>query len=153
MLGAIAFPWCSRSCSPCFVRRVISHGWRTTRLSRATQCVSVQQFVLAVTFLPHQAVVSGDAIIRTLIRLKVTKRNLLEWQTASQVERAMSRSRLEVWRRMWPVVVIALSDSSRGRDRRSRLRRRCDQGAPSVSRRDATADWPLAGISVPLLSD
>ena len=66
--------------------------------------VSSQQWALSVTFLPHQAVVSADAIIRTLIRLFVTKRHLLEWQTASQVERSMaSGSRLEVWRRMWPV--------------------------------------------------
>ena len=70
--------------------------------------VSLQQWALSVTFLPHQAVVSADAIIRTLIRLFITKRNLLEWQTASQVERSMaSGSRLEVWRRMWPVTLMS----------------------------------------------
>jgi len=71
--------------------------------------VSTQQWALAVAFLPHQAAVSADAIIRTLIRLLVTHRKLLEWQTASQVERAMaSGSRLEVWRRMWPVTVLSV---------------------------------------------
>ena len=34
---------------------------------------SAQQFALAVTFLPHQAVVCADAIVRTLIRLLVTQ--------------------------------------------------------------------------------
>ena len=72
--------------------------------------VNAQQWSLAVAFLPHQAVVSADAIIRTLIRLFITKRNLLEWQTASQVERAMAVGSLrEVWRRMWPVTAIAVA--------------------------------------------
>ena len=50
---------------------------------------NAQQFALAVVFLPHQAVVSADAIIRTLYRLFISHRKLLEWQTASQVERTM----------------------------------------------------------------
>jgi len=70
--------------------------------------VSVQQIGLAVVFLPHQAVISADAIIRTLIRLAVTKRNLLEWQTASQVERTMGGGQREVWRKMWPVPALSL---------------------------------------------
>ncbi len=71
--------------------------------------VSTQQWALSVIFLPHQAFVSADAIARTLVRLFVTKRNLLEWQTASQVERSMaSGSRLEVWRRMWPVTLMSV---------------------------------------------
>ena len=74
--------------------------------------VNAQQWGLAVAFLPHQAVVSADAIVRTLVRLFITKRNLLEWQTASQVERAMAAGSLrEVWRRMWPVTVFALAVS------------------------------------------
>src|SRR5205807_3282065 len=65
---------------------------------------NAQQLALAIAFLPHQAAVSADAIVRTLVRLFVTNRNLLEWQTASQVERAMSRGSVwEVWRKMWPV--------------------------------------------------
>src|SRR6185503_11739129 len=108
ILGAIAFPW-AFSIVLAALRPPRDQSWPAYYAAVARDAgVSLQQFVLAVTFLPHQAVVSGDAIIRTLIRLKVTKRNLLEWQTASQVERAISRSRLEVWRRMWPVVLIAL---------------------------------------------
>jgi len=72
--------------------------------------VNAQQWALSVAFLPHQAVVSADAIVRTLIRLWVTKKNLLEWQTASQVERAMvGGSFFGVWRRMWPVTAISLA--------------------------------------------
>jgi cyclic beta-1,2-glucan synthetase len=67
-----------------------------------------EQYGLAVIFLPHQAVVSADAILRTLWRLLVTRRSLLEWQTASQVERLEGSSgrRREVWRRMWPAVAL-----------------------------------------------
>ncbi|MDQ3515207.1 MAG: glycosyltransferase family 2 protein, partial [Gemmatimonadota bacterium] len=71
--------------------------------------VSVQQVALAVVFLPHQALISGDAIIRTLVRLAVTKTNLLEWQTASQVERTMGGGQSEVWRKMWPVPAMSLA--------------------------------------------
>ncbi|HEY5086520.1 MAG TPA: glucoamylase family protein, partial [Gemmatimonadaceae bacterium] len=70
---------------------------------------SAEQFGLALTFLPHQAWVSADAIVRTLVRLGVTHRHMLEWQTASQVERAMrSRADREVYRRMWPAVAIGV---------------------------------------------
>ncbi len=68
---------------------------------------SAQQVVLAVTFLAHQAWLSGDAIVRTLWRLFVSKRHLLEWQTASSSERSVSSGAAGVWREMWPAVAIA----------------------------------------------
>ena len=37
-------------------------------------------------FVPHQAFVMGDAIIRTVIRRFITKRHLLEWETMAQSE-------------------------------------------------------------------
>ncbi len=40
--------------------------------------------VLQVTFLAHQAWLMSDAIVRTLVRLTVTRRHLLEWVTAAQ---------------------------------------------------------------------
>ena len=44
------------------------------------------QFLLTIAFLPYDAVISLDAIVRTLARLIFTRRNLLEWQTASDIE-------------------------------------------------------------------
>jgi cyclic beta-1,2-glucan synthetase len=84
-------------------------SWRAYYRSIGRDAVtSAQQFVLSVVFLPHQAVVSADAILRTLWRLFVTRRHLLEWQTASQVERVMGAgSPREVWRRMWPAVALS----------------------------------------------
>jgi len=43
------------------------------------------QLILSILCIPHQALIHMDAIIRTLYRLKV-KKNLLEWQTAADVE-------------------------------------------------------------------
>ena len=69
---------------------------------------SIQQYLLLLTFLPHQAFVSADAISRTLWRMFVSHRKMLEWQTASQVERVMAAGRQprEVWRKMAPAEVV-----------------------------------------------
>ncbi len=37
-------------------------------------------------FLCHQSLVAVDAVVRTLIRMKLTRRKLLEWETASEAE-------------------------------------------------------------------
>jgi len=41
---------------------------------------------LAITFLAHQAWLMTDAIARTLVRLYVTRRKLLQWVTAAQAQ-------------------------------------------------------------------
>ena len=46
--------------------------------------LALSQSALIVTFLAHQAWLMGDAIARTLVRLFVTRRHLLEWVTAAQ---------------------------------------------------------------------
>src|SRR6185436_18930681 len=61
---------------------------------------SVVQVAISVIFLPHQAWVSIDGIGRTLWRLVISKRRLLEWQTASQAERRLRRD-AGAWRRPW----------------------------------------------------
>ncbi len=107
-LAGIASPW-AFSLALALVRPPGGKSWRAYYRSVGRDAVtSAQQFALAVVFLPHQAVVSADAILRTLWRLFVTRRNLLEWQTASQVERVLGTgSPREVWRRMAPAVAVA----------------------------------------------
>ena len=46
--------------------------------------LALWQFLLAVTMLAHQAWLMTDAIWRTLVRLFVTRRHLLEWVPAAQ---------------------------------------------------------------------
>jgi cyclic beta-1,2-glucan synthetase len=43
---------------------------------------------LTLVFIPHQACVMTDAILRTLVRRFVTKRNLLQWETMAESEAA-----------------------------------------------------------------
>ena len=83
-------------------------SWRPYYASLGHDASSAaMQFVLAVALLPDQALLAADAIVRSLARMFVTRRRLLEWQTASQVERATSFGRSSVWRRMWPSVALA----------------------------------------------
>jgi cyclic beta-1,2-glucan synthetase len=49
------------------------------------------QILLTLAFLPYDAFISLDAIGRTLLRLLVTRKRLLEWQTSSDAERARAR--------------------------------------------------------------
>ena len=81
----------SRSCWRCSARRS-TRSWRAYYAAVGQDAVtSAQQVALAIVFLPHQAWVSADAIVRTLWRLFVSRRQLLEWQTASQAERVAGR--------------------------------------------------------------
>ncbi|HWC04555.1 MAG TPA: glucoamylase family protein [Methylomirabilota bacterium] len=68
--------------------------------------LAASQFALGVTFLAHQAWLMGDAIGRTLVRLYLTRRRLLEWTTAAQAESDLSRDLRGVYRRMRGVLVL-----------------------------------------------
>lgn len=49
---------------------------------------SHREAFLNLVFIPHQACIMADAVLRTLVRRFVTKRNLLEWETMAQSETA-----------------------------------------------------------------
>jgi cyclic beta-1,2-glucan synthetase len=70
--------------------------------------VSLQQLALTIAFVPHQAWISMDAIVRTLWRMLVTRRHLLEWRTASQTERMVTGGAAATWRTMWPAVLLGV---------------------------------------------
>ena len=90
-LGAMAAtPWSSPCCWRCSGRRWTSPAAPSTRRSGGDAATSMQQLALAIAFLPHQAWISVDAIVRTLWRLVVSRRQLLEWRTASQTEHMVS---------------------------------------------------------------
>ncbi|MEY2408775.1 MAG: cyclic beta,2-glucan synthetase, partial [Verrucomicrobiota bacterium] len=75
----------------------------------ATQ--QVAQALCAICFLPFEAFMHFDAIARTLGRLYLTRRNLLEWQTASDAIKNSPTQLLEFWRTMWvgPALAVALT--------------------------------------------
>jgi cellobiose phosphorylase len=66
------------------------------------------QLVLTLAFLPHTAMMSLDAVIRTLARLLITHRHLLEWRTASDAELHGRTGLLGSLRVDWysPVIVV-----------------------------------------------
>jgi cyclic beta-1,2-glucan synthetase len=107
-LGAIAMPWLLALLLAA-VRPPLDKSWRAYYATLGDDAViSAQQLAVAIAFLPHQAWISADAIVRTLWRLFVSRRHLLEWQTASHAERGESRGALRVWRQMLPAVLLAL---------------------------------------------
>jgi cyclic beta-1,2-glucan synthetase len=106
-LGAVAAPWIV-SLALALLRPPLDKSWRAYYGAVGRDAVtSAQQVALAIVFLPHQAWNSVDAIARTLWRMTVSQRHLLQWQTASQIERRMSDSPRTAWRGMWPGVAIA----------------------------------------------
>ena len=68
---------------------------------------SLVQGGLRIVFLAHQAWLMADAIVRTLARLFVTRRRLLEWITARQMRRSLDLTLPGFYRRMSPAVFIA----------------------------------------------
>jgi cellobiose phosphorylase len=106
-LGAVAAPWIV-SFLLAAVRPPLDKSWRAYYAAVGRDALtSAQQVGLAVVFLPHQAFVSADAIVRTLWRMTVSQRHLLEWRTASQLERGMADTPRAAWRGMWPAVAVA----------------------------------------------
>jgi cyclic beta-1,2-glucan synthetase len=63
---------------------------------------------LAVTLVAHQAWLMGDAMLRTLFRLLITRRRLLEWVSAAQVKASSSLDLDRVYARMWGAVALAV---------------------------------------------
>ncbi len=66
------------------------------------------QVFLTVVFLPYDAFISLDAISRTLLRLLVTHRRLLQWQTSGDSEQAARSGLAGFYATMWIVPVVAL---------------------------------------------
>jgi cyclic beta-1,2-glucan synthetase len=65
------------------------------------------QVALKIAFIGHTAWMMGDAIVRTLHRVFVSRRNLLEWRTASQVQKSQSDGLAPYYRLMQGSLVVA----------------------------------------------
>ena len=69
------------------------------------ECFSVlkkgfYQLIIQLAFLPYSAYMMMDAIIRTLYRVLYSKKNLLEWVTAAEVEKKLKDSMKDYFLRM-----------------------------------------------------
>ncbi|MEO8614391.1 MAG: glucoamylase family protein [Luteolibacter sp.] len=67
------------------------------------------QIFLTLAFLPYDAFISLDAIGKTLHRLLVTRKRLLEWRTSSDAESGSRSDLAGFCRTMWIAPVIALA--------------------------------------------
>ena len=65
--------------------------------------------LLTLTFLPYEAFFSLDAILRTLWRMTVSKRRLLEWNPSSEVNRRADNDLISAYRAMWIAPLVALT--------------------------------------------
>jgi hypothetical protein len=66
--------------------------------------------VCMLIFLSHQALVMIDAIIRTLIRHRITRRKLLEWETAAEAECGTARGRpADIYLALTPWIALAVT--------------------------------------------
>ena len=77
---------------------------------RASREAVARQFGFALftlVFLPYDALISLDAILRTLGRLLITRRRLLEWRTASDVEDQSETTLASFLRAMWMAPALA----------------------------------------------
>jgi len=68
--------------------------------------------LLTLAFLPHQTLLSLDAIVRSLVRRFITGQRLLEWETAAEAEanaKAKKRTPVDTYLAAMPLIAIALA--------------------------------------------
>lgn len=70
---------------------------------------SLYQMILQFTFLPYQGYLVAEAIITTLYRVFISKKNMLLWVTAADVEKEQKNTVLGFWNKMRVALPIALS--------------------------------------------
>jgi cellobiose phosphorylase/PAS domain-containing protein len=82
--------------------------WRLTMQALGKQSL---HFLFTLIFLPYDAWISADAIVRSLVRVIWTKRSLLEWKTSRDAERSQRADLSGFVLSMWigPVASIAVA--------------------------------------------
>ncbi len=71
--------------------------------------LGASQAGLSVTFLAYQTWLMSDAIFRTLVRLFVTRKNLLEWVTAAGAKDVVDLEIATIFKRMFGGVMLAIA--------------------------------------------
>ncbi|MDY0873698.1 GH36-type glycosyl hydrolase domain-containing protein [Dongia rigui] len=120
LLTAMAVP----SLAPWF-GAIIPHRFNVTPLSHLRALgsdlrLNLFQITSHVIFLPHQAWLMTDAIVRTLYRVYFSRRNLLEWMTAAQAKvgqhldtRGFARQMGGSWLLIAGAAIVVLLSASR----------------------------------------
>lgn len=85
---------------------LLSGNFRALRTKKNTNTITgikaaFYQSLLLIAFIPYQAYLMTDAILRTLARVIFTRRNMLEWVTAADMESILKNDFKSSVRRMW----------------------------------------------------
>jgi len=70
---------------------------------------SLGQVAFTLLCLPYEAFFSSDAVVRTIWRMVVANKRLLEWNPSGDSDRTRRKGQAGSWRTMWISPVIALS--------------------------------------------
>ena len=97
-----------------FLRRPVDRAFGA-RLFEASRSLGrpVLHGVLSLVFLPSEAAVAADAVLRTLFRMGVSRRHLLEWRTSAEADRAAAVDVLGFVRGMicGPVLAVVVASA------------------------------------------
>lgn len=70
------------------------------------------QVLLSLALLPYEAFLSTDAIVRTLFRLVVSRKRLLEWQSSIESDRTSKNSLVSFYTTMWFAPAFSVTASA-----------------------------------------
>lgn len=75
---------------------------------------TIAQTFVSIALLPHRAQMMTDATIRALVRMMVTRRQLLEWETAAATEHRLAGSRWSMIMELWfpPLFAMAIATAA-----------------------------------------
>ncbi len=104
-----------------FGRALLKFSFVAARESVAALAGSLGITLLNLIFLAHHMLLSVDAIVRSLLRTLVSGRRLLEWETAAQAETQTSRTPLDRYLQLSPVVAVLIAAALGAVDLRSLL--------------------------------
>ncbi|MDZ7830112.1 MAG: glucoamylase family protein, partial [Desulfobacterales bacterium] len=84
-------------------------GRASLRDTAASFRLSGLRWLLMLAFLPYEALITMDAVFRTLYRVWVSHRRLLEWTTSASTARGLENKAKSgwFWQRMWGALMIA----------------------------------------------
>jgi len=90
------------------VRALSKLSWGGLRGAGTGLYTAGANVLFTLIFLPHQTLLSLDAVARALVRRFVTQRRLLEWETAAEAELATRRGPVDTYLTWTPVLTIIL---------------------------------------------
>ncbi len=92
------------------LRAALGGGFASARDACASAATGLASVLLSVTFLLHDALVSMDAIWRSLYRRSISGQRLLEWETAAETEANKNkRTPLDLYLLSTPAIVLAIA--------------------------------------------